>query len=233
MVREIDIDIECWYQKYCGVRDIEPDMPDYPKCKKSCPMYLGMNFLMQNCGMPDAYPYIIRLTPPDEDIEAFKKLGDIKDNIDEFIKYGNNILIESIKAQTAKTTWSLKLMYRYFDKIWVGNGFTIRGYFVHVPSFLNDLKNYKYINSDDFRTKDKLIKNVDIVIWDDLIQPLNQEEQITLTSYISRRILEKKSNIFNGRVVKNRSNLIGNRLDEYLNLANEKILFKSDSFRKN
>ena len=113
---DVDFDIECWYQKYCGVRDIEPDMPDYPKCKKACPMYLGMNFLMQNCGMPDAYPYMIDLEPYEDDDLAFKRLFDIKEHIDEYVSNGKNLYISSLYQSSGKTTWSLKIMYRYFDR---------------------------------------------------------------------------------------------------------------------
>ena len=47
---EVDFNIECWYAAGCGLKR--------ERCQKICPRYLEMNYMIVNCGMPDATPYI-------------------------------------------------------------------------------------------------------------------------------------------------------------------------------
>ena len=52
---EVDFSIDCWYGKGCALKT--------ERCHKTCPRYLEMNYMIVNCGMPDATPYIKALTP--------------------------------------------------------------------------------------------------------------------------------------------------------------------------
>ena len=57
-----------------------------------------------------------------------------------FVKNGENLYIFSKNFENGKAIWAIKLMQNYFNQIWAGNGFTQRGLFIHVPSFLTKFK---------------------------------------------------------------------------------------------
>ena len=80
--------------------------------------------------------------PEDIDFDAFTELADIKDDIVNFVSSGKCLYIASEYNGNGKTSWSIKLLLRYFDQVWAGNGFRCRGVFVHVPSLLLRLKDF-------------------------------------------------------------------------------------------
>ena len=168
--------------------------------------------------MPDANRYLRKLIPAKCDSESYKKLNHIRNNIVDFVNKPENLLIVSDCIQNCKTTWSLKLMYRYFHEIWAGSDYISRGYFINVPKFLDDLKNYSYRNTPEFMEIDKNIKNVDLVIWDDITTyKLQESDQILLNIYVSYRNMHFKANIFNGldngQIKENVGEILSARLD--------------------
>ena len=152
--------------------------------------------------MKNADRFLKPISPAKIDVDAYLQLQEIKDNIVQFVEESRNLYIISHNLQTGKTTWSLKIMYKFFDEIWAGNGFVQRGYFIHVPEFVNKTKSFQYKDSDEFKKLDKAIKEVDLVVWDDISSlELNSNEQSFINMYIDKRMLEGKSNIFNGMYV--------------------------------
>lgn len=202
MQKEADFNNECWYKIGCRYSDLYPDIPNYPQCKNSCNLYKEMNYMIMNCGESNSYRFLIKLEPQECDIDAFRQLDEIKDNIEKFVNEGHNLFIDSINARSSKTTWSLKLMYKYFDEVWSGNNQRTRGYYIHVPTFMIDITSYDFLNANEFKYIDKILKTVDIVIWDDFIQDYTPEQQNKLCAYINRRFGSGKSNIFNGGQLK-------------------------------
>ena len=187
----IDFRLKCWYEAGCNLKT------DF--CEKTCHRYLQMNYLINNCGMKNADRFLKPISPAKIDVAAYLQLQEIKDNIVQFVEESRNLYIISHNLQTGKTTWSLKIMYKFFDEIWAGNGFVQRGYFIHVPEFVNKTKSFQYKDSDEFKKLDKAIKEVDLVVWDDISSlELNSNEQSFINMYIDKRMLEGKSNIFNG-----------------------------------
>lgn len=197
--------MDCWYQQGCNLFT--------EGCQKTCHRYLQMSYLIENCGMPDANKYIKPLVPEKQDVPAFMRLKQIKDNIVDFVEQGCNIYITSKKLGNGKTTWSLKLLYKYFDEVWCGNGFVPRGYFVYVPEFLNRYS-YNYKSSDEFKDLAKLLKSVDLVVWDDIAySKLTQTECTVLNTFVDYRLMKGKSNIFTGCLL---GREIATNLDERL-----------------
>ena len=127
---DINFKIPCWYtcKKEPGEENID--------CRLTCHRYMHMNYFIVNCGMPDADRYLKPMHAPCVDSDAYIELAEIKDNIFNFVKSGKNLLLTSDKPQNGKTTWSLKLMYRYFHEIWAGSDYVPKGYFLYVPDFL-------------------------------------------------------------------------------------------------
>lgn len=145
------------------------------------------------------------------DYNAFIQLSDIKDGILEFVDDGQNLYICSENTGNGKTSWSIKLMLKYFDSVWPGNGFKVRGQFQHVPTLLNVLKNFN-VNHDALRTA---LEYSDLVIWDDIASTKLSEYDISqLLIFIDQRIVDGKANIFTGNLVTEQTleNVLGSRL---------------------
>ncbi len=156
-------------------------------------------------------PYV--LTPDDCDYEAFCELADIKKNILDFVKEGKNLYLYSNTTGNGKTSWAIKLMLKYFDSIWAGNGFRCRGIFIHTPTFLTKLKQFDTIDEEFERIKN-VLTTVDLVIWDDIASTdMSSYDHSQLLTYIDQRMLAEKSNIFTGnRNGQNIEKAIGLRL---------------------
>lgn len=198
--------MSCWYQQGCKLYK--------ENCEKTCHRYLEMKYLIDNCGMPNADKYIKPLTPEEIDLPSFIELKNLKDDILNFVENGENLYIVSENFGNGKTTWSLKLLYKYFDEVWCGNGFKPRGYFIYVPEFLNQLKLIDFRNSSEYKNLCKIINTVDLVVWDDIASSnLTNSDHVNLSSFIDSRMLKGKSNIFTGNLLSEElRQALGNRL---------------------
>lgn len=150
---------ECWYREICD--DIREG------CEKVCPKYIEMRFLMDNSGIPKNKQRPLTLTPYECDLEAFQRLAEIKENMIDFVLNGRNLYICSEAVGTGKTSWALKLLMRYFEDVWEGNGCEIRGVIVHVPTFLMKCKDFKTVD-EEFEKLKRTLLSVDLVVWDDI-----------------------------------------------------------------
>lgn len=189
---------KCWYEDVC---DLYSD-----NCKESCIRYKEMSFMISRSNIPENRQFSKTLHAPKCDYSAFCKLATIKDNIAEFVADGKNLYITSESTGNGKTTWAIKLMLKYFDVMWAGNGFKERGLFIHVPTFLLKCKDFG--NKDpDFERMKELLPEIDLVIWDDIASTeLSAYDYSQLLMYLDVRISDYKSNIFTGNVT-NRDNL--------------------------
>ena len=143
---------KCWYKNVCD-----------QNCN-GCIRFAEMNFLMQNSGIPKNRQY------PDElyagaDYESFCMLADIKDDIVNFVSEGRSIYIGSRYTGNGKTSWAIKLLMKYFDGIWAGNGFRVAGMFVHVPTLLLQMKNFNAPLSEEYKRN---LVECDLVVFDDI-----------------------------------------------------------------
>ena len=182
---------DCWYKSVCQ-----------KECTNSCIRYLEMKYLMDNSNIPKAKQLPQTLTAPKCDIAAFRRLAEIKNNITDFVDCGCNFYIASDRTGNGKTSWAIKLMLKYFDEVWAGNGFRTRALFIHVPSFLLKCKDFS--NKDEaFEELKKLLPVVDLVVWDDIAAKTATEFELNqLLSIIEGRISLGKSNIFTSNLSK-------------------------------
>lgn len=194
-----------WYKDVCELYNTE-------QCNRSCIRYLEMRRLCELSRIPKNKWKLPKLYSINQDLLAFDKLENIKNIIVDFVNAGNNLYLYSANTGNGKTSWSIRLMLSYFDKIWSGNGFNCRGVFVSVPNFL--FKQKEIINNfdNDFNCFKKDIQEADLVIWDDIaVTSLTSYEHQLLLTYIDNRILNGKSNIYTGNVNKD-------ILDKYMGL---------------
>ena len=109
-----------------------------------------------------------------------------------------------------------------------------RGYFLYVPQFLHNLRNFEYKNTTEYKFLDKILNTVDLVIWDDITSlDLSPQDQNILNMYIDKRVMENKSNIFNGlKLPEEQLQLkLGQKLAARLNMC-ETVEFVSTSYKE-
>lgn len=184
----------CWYKEVCTL------CPE--RCHYNCIRFIEMRSLMEKSNIPHNRWFPDTLTPDDCDYDAFCELADIKEDIVDFVKKGENLYLYSEHTGNGKTSWSIKLILKYFDKVWAGNGFRCRGIFVHTPTLLTKLKDFD--NKDaTFENLKSIIPDVDLVIWDDIASTvLSNYDHGQLITLIDQRSLNRKSNIFTGNLKK-------------------------------
>ena len=198
--------IECWYSKTCK---------QYKEnCQVSCIRYAEMNYLIESSNIPKGNQFRNKLVPNPIDVESFRFLNNLKKDMLNFINNAENLYIFSSTLGNGKTTWAIKLMQNYFNLIWAGNGFTQRGLFIHVPSFLTKFKEIINKKDEDFEDMKKQLLEVDLVIWDDIaVTKLSDYDHANLLTYIDQRKLNGKSNIYTGNLNEDElTEALGNRL---------------------
>ena len=181
---------DCWYAKVCQQYDTE-------HCNAHCLRYMEMHYLMETSGIPKKRQIPEPLTPKECDLEAFYNLNDIKNDIVTFVNEGHNLYLYSEQFGNGKTSWAIKMLGKYFNEIWEGNGFKCRGLFISVPMFITKLNNFS--NDKEFELLKERLKTVDLVVWDDIsVSGATASSYLTLASYIDARQLSGLSNIFTG-----------------------------------
>ena len=194
----------CWYKRICQ-----------EKCSENCIRYKMIYALFRQSQLPEAlWEYKDLVAKPEGDVNAFIQLKNISNKIDMFVEQGQNLYIYSNNAGNGKTTWAIRLMYSYFDKIWHKSCLDCKALFVSVPKFLYNCKRSISQEVKGFEELCQLISEVDLVIWDDIgIAKVTDYEHQILFQYIDDRLNARKSNIYTSN--KNREQLeelIGDRL---------------------
>lgn len=185
---------KCWYKNVCSLFNTS-------ECYRGCERYLEFYHLIEGSKLPIKYQNVGNLKPEVIDENSFLKLNEIKNNILDYVNEGENVYMYSKNCGNGKTSWAAKILLKYFDLIWSGNGLRDRGLFIHVPTFLRDRKTNINKNSKSFLDFEEKIKYVDFIIWDDIaVSALSDFDHDTLLSYIDGRINQMKFNIFTGNL---------------------------------
>lgn len=175
---------DCWYKDVCQLSGCD-----------SCLRFMEMQYLMESSGIPTSKQYPARLIPQTVDYDSFVTLNNWKVNIvDKVNNSEKNLYICSTNTGNGKTSWAIKILLKYFDMIWAGNGFKTRGLFIHVPTLLLKLKDFQNPMSEEYKSA---ILNTDIVIFDDIaVTEVSKYDLGNLLMYIDARILQEKLIIF-------------------------------------
>ena len=209
---------DCWYRDACT----------YDQCV-NCIRYSEMKYLMDNSGLPKKKQCPIQLDGS-RDPKAFKLLADIKDDIFNFVSNGESLYIFSEYTGNGKTSWSIKLLLKYFDCIWAGNGFRVRGYFQHVPTLFNTLKDF----SKSHEALKNTLETADIVVWDDIASTKLSDYDIQqLLIIIDSRVSEGLSNIYTGNITSHEAltKAVGDRLSSRIWNLSTLVEFKGKDRR--
>jgi len=160
---------------------------------------MEIHYLMYQSEIPLMRQNPKILVPVKEDINNFEFLKSIKDDIVNFVKNGESLYIFSENFGNGKTTWAIKIMLKYFDEIWAGNGFRCRGVFVSVPGFLTKLKENISRKDEAFEQLRIKIAESDLVVWDDIgAVKLGDYDHTNLLAYVDNRLINQKANIYTG-----------------------------------
>ena len=183
---------ECWYREVCSGYGED--------CQRSCVRYHEMKFLMDNSNIPQTKRKPIALYPSECDLHAFKRLAEIKGNIVDFVEEGRNLYICSNINGNGKSSWALKILMKYFDRVWDGNGFIPRGIIIHVPTFLIKCKDFKNTDAEFEELKRRLLE-VDLVVWDDIAGvALSSYDYSQLLVSLDAREFSGLSNIYTSNI---------------------------------
>lgn len=194
----------CWYKDVCS-----------RECNAHCLRFKEMNFLMEHSNLPVAMQKPIPLVAPQVDVSQYKQLAEIKNNIVDFVNNGRNLYITSMNCGNGKTSWAIKLLTKYFDSIWAGNGLRVRGLFIHVPTFFMQMKNNISDRDEQFIEVRDSINTADLVVWDEVANTaMTKYEYEQFLAYVDYRILANKSNIFTSNVpdMQNVEKILGSKL---------------------
>ena len=212
----------CWYKRICT-----------EQCSENCIRYKLMYSLFKQSNLPEALWDYKELICHEKDLQVYKQLQAKSDAILNFIESGNNLYIYSENCGNGKTTWAIRLMYSYFDKIWHKSCFDCKALFVSVPKFLYNCKRSISQDVKGFEELCNLISEVDLVIWDDIgeMKASDYEHQI-LFQYIDDRINSKKSNIYTSNKNKEQlEDVLGVRLASRIYNCSECIEFLEEDKR--
>lgn len=158
--------------------------------------------LIRESGMPLRNIESTSLIPEKIDVESFKKLALIKDNIVKFVDEGFNLLIYSDNPGNGKTTWASKLGIAYIN--YIATYATEKPFlYLNLPLFFSEKKaniQDKSLTAEVDR-KEALIRKAKLVIFDDIgVRDLSEFEKQLLYTWIEHRTAEKKSCIYTSNI---------------------------------
>lgn len=193
---------DCWLKDKCNQKD----------CDNFCIKLFKLDKLYDEALIPLYQRKHINFVLDSEglDREAFVKLKNISDNIEQFIKDGKNLYIHSVNTGNGKSSWSIRMIQSYFNSIWYKSDINCKALFIHVPTFLLNLKSNISVKSDYIEHIKENVLKCDLVVWDELGTKTSTEfEMENLLSIIDNRLTNGKSNIYT-------SNLDGSELQNKL-----------------
>lgn len=207
----------CYFEPVCSFK---------PCNKAGCVRYLEFKALVEKSGLPKKYVPYTELTAPDVDLAAYNELYGLQMIIDDFVSGGKQVYLWSKECGNGKTTWASKLLKAYFAKVWPGNQFKMRGYFVHVPTFLERLKDNISDKNDVNEIKANL-RNADLVVWDDVaVKNISEFETGVLLHLVDFRVSNLKANIYTSNLPKQKLEaLLGQRLASRIYNASKVVQF--------
>lgn len=142
------------------------------------------------------------------DQEAFNLLHNIEIDILNFVTSGKNLFIFSNNVGNGKTSWAIRMLQSYLNKVWPESDLRCRCLFINVPRFLLTLKDSITNNSDYIDHIKENVLSADLVVWDELgVKSLTTYEHENLLNLINTRLDNNKSNIYT-------SNLFGKELQD-------------------
>lgn len=215
---------KCFLYNMCNHKDCDKDF---------CLRKFKMDTLYSKALMTESQKQHITLRVDEDntDLEQFKQLAAIEQDILTFVNEGKNLYLHSANCGNGKSSWSLRLVEAYFNKIWARTDLKCRALFISVPRFLLALKDNITAKSDYIDYIKENVLEADLVIWDDIAAKMGSEfELIHLLNILDNRISLGKSNIYTSNLNKQQLySALGERLTSRIaNMSLDIELFGAD-----
>lgn len=215
---------KCYLRAVCNGKDCASEF---------CLRKYKMDSLYSSALMTESQKQHVTLRVDEDgtDLEQFKQLAEIEKNITKFVEEGQNLYLHSSNCGNGKSSWSIRLVEAYFNKIWARSDGRCKALFISVPRFLLALKDSISNKSEyiDYIKENVLI--ADIVVWDDIAAKMGSEFELThLLNIIDNRLALGKSNIYTSNLNRQQLyNALGERLTSRIaNMSTDIELFGSD-----
>jgi len=197
----------CPYKAKCSGVDCDKDF---------CMRKYRLDCLYDNSLLTEKQRQVGKLFTDNDgtDLHEFQQLAKLEQNMDRFVETGANVYIHSYNCGNGKTSWAIRLMIGYFNKVWYKSNFGCQALFVSVPRYLLALKESISGQNDYADFINKHILDVDLVVWDDIATKMGTEFELNhLLNIINTRMDAGKSNIFTSNLgQKELTNALGERL---------------------
>ena len=180
---------ECWLCNECNHVD----------CDKFCLRRFKLDFLYNEAlvSLKQRTRIPLRLDNDGLDRDNFQYLSTIEKNILNFVHDGGNLYIYSSTTGNGKTSWALRMIQAYLNKIWYESELTCRALFINVPRYLLALKDNISQKSDYVAHIKENVLNADLVVWDEVgTKGLTPFEHENILNIINARIDAGKANIY-------------------------------------
>ncbi len=148
------------------------------------------------------------------DLPEFQRLAALEQNVVRFVQEGTNLYLHSYNCGNGKTSWAIRFITSYFNKIWMKSNLECQALFISVPRYLLALKENISGYSEYATFINQNILKADLVVWDDIAAKVGTEFELNhLLNLINARMDAGKSNIFTSNLGKRElTNALGERL---------------------
>lgn len=215
----------CIFQSNCNHID----------CDCDCLKKYKLTYLYDSSLMPiDRREKVTLVLDKDmSDKAAFTELKEIEDNIVEYVNKHFNLYIYSTNTGNGKTSWALRIIQSYLNKIWPKAKLECKCLYINTPQFLLSLKDNITNKNDYIEYITQNVYNADIVVWDDIgNKATTQFENDNLLSIIDNRINNGKSNIYTSNLnLSEMHNYLGDRLTSRVINSSKSIELKGGDKR--
>lgn len=126
------------------------------------------NSLLIESGLPSKYHRPQTLVPREADKEGWQFLEDVRNDVVENIDNGLNIVIMSSNVGNGKTSWAARLLQRYLAETALDGRIVPKGKFINSSNLLSSLKDFNYLNTENFRKDFEVLKQCELLVVDEL-----------------------------------------------------------------
>lgn len=216
---------DCWLTERCSRVD----------CDGFCLRHFKLSRMYDDALMSLRQRRHVRLylEAGEPDGDAFAHLAAVERGIVGFVGGGGNLYISSSNTGNGKTSWALRMVQAYFDRIWYQADSSCHALFVHVPRFLLSLKDNISQRNEYAEHIKANATSADLVVWDEIgTKGLTQFEHENILNYVNARLDAGKANIYTSNLSNDElRSAIGDRLYSRIALASDCVVLRGKDKR--
>lgn len=221
--------MDCYYTDKCKQQRMGNCDPN------TCLKLIKVNCLYDKTLLTKKQRYKVTLFPEADgtDEPVFEFLSNNTKDIESWIASGSNLYLYSTTPGNGKTSWAVRFIQEYINKIWHKSDLICKALFISVPMYLIELKNSLSNESDYINHIKANVRDADLVVWDDIAtKGATEFEGENLLNIIDYRINQGKANIFTSNVKPNElGDLLGPRLASRIINTSTNLEFKGQDKR--